>query len=283
MKKLICVLLAMLFVGLTFTSCTSKTSTTTTAATTKAPGITSLADLNGKKVAVQASTTSEDFANALLAKGQIKFQILPYEKVTECFDDLALGRVDAVLVDQVVAAYYSSGKSKIVWQNTVGEPMGICLKKGNDDLTALVEKAVDTLYYNGTVAKVATQYFGSDVTKGVRTVTTKPVLDLTKLKTIKAGTLMVGMEIGYPPMEYLKPNGIDYTGFDVDLAQKIADLFGLKLQIVNTAWSGIFAALNKGEFDIMMSSVSITAARQAAFDMTKPYVSNRIVLAVPNN
>jgi len=282
MKKLISVLLAMLFVGFTFTACTSKTDDKTTAATTKEVGITSLEDLSGKKVAVQSATTSDDFAKALLAKGQINFQIQRYKKVTQCYSDMALGRVDAILVDQVVAAAYTD-VSKIVWQNSVGEPMGICLKKGSDDLAAIVEKAIDTLYYDGTVSTIATKYFGSDVTKGVRTVTVKPVLDLTKLKTITNGTLMVGMEIGYPPMEMLDKDGVTYIGFDVELAQKLADLLGLKLQIVNTAWDGIFAALNKGEFDLIMSSVSITTARQAAYILTQPYISNKIVLAVPKN
>jgi len=281
MKKLICVLLAMLFVGLTFTSCTSKTSNTTTTTKVTETLAPELQALNGKIVAVQASTTSDDYATKLLAKGQITFEIKRYEKVTECFDELSLGRVDAILVDEVVAAYYSAGKNKIVWENNVGEPMGICLKKGNDDLTALVEKAIDTLYFDGTVGTIATKYFGSNVTKGVRTVTVKPVLDLTKLKTLKAGTLMVGMEIGYPPMEYTKADGTTYIGFDVELAQKIADLFGLKLEIVNTAWGGIFDSLKSDRYDMIMSSVSITTDRQAAYNLTKPYVANRIVLVEP--
>ena len=141
--------------------------------------ITSLNDLNGKKIALQNATTADDYAKKVLAKGDINFEVNRYEKVTQCYDDLKLGRVDAILVDEVVAASYTD-TSKIVWRNDEGEPMGICLKKGNDDLAALVEKAVDTLYFDGTVSSIATKYFGSDVTKGVRTVTEKPVIDLNK-------------------------------------------------------------------------------------------------------
>lgn len=287
MKKLICVLLATLFVGFTFAGCADKTDTTTEAATTTTAaktGITSLADLNGKKVAVQAYTTSEEFATALLAKGEITFEVLKYEKVTQCFDDLSLGRVDAVLVDEVVANYYENeNKSKVVWRNDVPEPMGVCLKKGNDALTALVEAALDTCYFDGTMATIATKYFGSDFTKGVRTVTTKPVLDLTKLKTIKNGTLIVGMEIGYPPMEFKASNGTDNTGIDVELAQKIASILGLKLELLNTSWDGIFAAVDKGEADLIMSAVSITPDRQEKYNLTKSYIPSRIVLTVPAN
>lgn len=277
MKKLLCVLLVSLLVGLTFVGCTPKDDDTTTTTPT---AITSLADLGGKKVAVQTATTSDDFAKAILAEGEVSFEILRYEKVTQCYDELKLGRVDAILVDEVVAAAYMD-VSKVVWTNDEGEPMGICIKKGNDDLAAIIEKAIDTLYYDGTVATIATKYFGNNVTEGVRTVTEKPELDLSALKTIKDGVLMVGMEVGYPPMEYLDDDGLTPIGFDVELSAKIGELLGLEVQIVNTAWDGIFAALDKGEFDLIMSSVSITPDRQEKFILTEPYISNKIVLVVP--
>lgn len=277
MKKLLCVLLVSLLIGLTFVGCTPKDDDTTTTTPT---AITSLADLGGKKVAVQTATTSDDFAKAILAEGEVSFEILRYEKVTQCYDELKLGRVDAILVDEVVAAAYMD-VSKVVWTNDEGEPMGICIKKGNDDLAAIIEKAIDTLYYDGTVATIATKYFGNNVTEGVRTVTEKPELDLSALKTIKDGVLMVGMEVGYPPMEYLDDDGLTPIGFDVELSAKIGELLGVEVEIVNTAWDGIFAALDKGEFDLIMSSVSITPDRQEKFILTEPYISNKIVLVVP--
>lgn len=277
MKKLLCVLLVSLLIGLTFVGCTPKDDDTTTTTPT---AITSLADLGGKKVAVQTATTSDDFAKAILAEGEVSFEILRYEKVTQCYDELKLGRVDAILVDEVVAAAYMD-VSKVVWTNDEGEPMGICIKKGNDDLAAIIEKAIDTLYYDGTVATIATKYFGNNVTEGVRTVTEKPELDLSALKTIKDGILMVGMEVGYPPMEYLDDDGLTPIGFDVELSAKIGELLGVEVELVNTAWDGIFAALDKGEFDLIMSSVSITPDRQEKFILTEPYISNKIVLVVP--
>ena len=287
MKKLICIILAMLFVGLTFAGCADKTddNATTTAATTKETETLSAEwqALAGKKIAVQEATTADDYVTELKDQGKLSFEIRRYEKITQCYDDLKLGRVDAVLVDKVVSDYYSNGNSAIkrAWANSAGEPLGICLKKGNDDLRSIVETTIDTLYFDGTFATVATKFFGSNVTKDVRTVTAKPTLDLSKLKTIKTGTLLVGMEVGYPPMEFTDDSGTKNIGFDVEIAQKMADLLGLKLEIVNTAWTGIFAALDKGEFDMIISSVSITEARQANYNMTKPYISNALVLDIP--
>lgn len=279
MKKALCILFAALFATLAFTACDNGAETKET--TTAAAAIASPQDLAGKKVAVQTATTADEYLNDLLDKGEINFEVLRYEKITQCYDELKLGRVDAILVDEVVAANYTD-VSKIVWKNTEGEPMGICLQKGNDDLTAIVEAMVDTCYFDGTMTALANKYFPYDVTEGVRTVTEKPVLDLTKLKTITPGKLTVGMEIGYPPMEYLAEDGVTEIGFDVELAKKFAELTGLELVLKNTAWDGIFAALEKGEFDMIMSAVSITPERQGKYNLTEPYISNRLVLVVPN-
>lgn len=237
-------------------------------------------DFTGAKISVQTATTAHENIQDMLDAGQ-DIEVLPYEKVTQCFDDLELGRCDAVYVDSVVAGYYLTGSDKFqkVWTSEEGEPIGICLKKGNTDLKAILEAAIDTLYYDGTMAELSEKHFGSaaDV-EGVCTVTEEPTLDLSKLSTITDGTLTVGMEIGYPPMEYMDESGLNPMGFDVDLSYALGELLGLEVELVNTAWDGIFAGLDKAQYDVVISSVSITPERQAAYELTEPYVSNQLVI-----
>jgi polar amino acid transport system substrate-binding protein len=138
--------------------------------TAKGSGITSPDQLAGKSVAVQTETTSDNYMKDLIANG-LSTDLLPYDKVIQCFDDLKVGRVDAVLTDSVVASYYlgtDADKYETTWESDEAEPMAICLKKGNDALTGEIEKAIDTLYQNGKMAEISTKYFGKDVTKGVR-------------------------------------------------------------------------------------------------------------------
>lgn len=243
--------------------------------------VTSPDDFEGAKISVQTATTAHDNIQGMLDEGK-NIDVLPYEKVTQCFDDLDLGRVDAVYVDSVVAGYYLAGddtKFQKVWASDEGEPIGICLKKGNTDLKDILEAAIDTLYYDGTMASLSEKHFGSaaDV-DGVRTVTEKPTLDLSKLQTIKDGKLTVGMEIGYPPMEYMDESGLNPMGFDVDLSYALGELLGLDVELVNTAWDGIFAGLDKEQYDVVISSVSIIPERQEAYELTEPYVSNALVI-----
>ncbi|MBO5254039.1 MAG: transporter substrate-binding domain-containing protein [Clostridia bacterium] len=270
MKKLLAAVLACLLV-LSCTACGGTAETKT---------IASPDDFDGAKVSVQTATTAHDSLQEMVDNGST-VEILPYEKITQCFDDLELGRCDAVYVDSVVAAYYLTGDDsnvQSVWTSDEGEPMGICIKKGNTELLAAVEAAVDTLYANGKIGEIAKTHFGDNVTEGVRNVTEAPVIDTENLKTVKEGKLLVGFEAGYPPMEYTDDTGLNYIGFDVDLAKEIAALFGLEIEFVNTAWDGIFAGLDKDQYDMIISGVSITPDRQEAYEMTEPYISNKLVI-----
>lgn len=273
MKKVLSLVLVLVMCAAVFCGCGNDT---------EKKEIKALEDLDGCKVAVQVSTTSDDLVTELIEGGKT-IEVNRYEKVTQCFDDLKLDRVEAVLVDSVVAAYYMGADAdsfEIAWESTEGEPMGICLQKDSTELAEAIEAAIDTLYYNGKISEIAKKYFGNDFTAGLRNVTEEPVIDKAKIKTITDGKLTVGTEIGYPPMEYLDDDGVTYIGFDIEIAKAIAEVLGLEITFVNTAWDGIFAALEKGEFDCIMSAVSITEERQEKYILTEPYVSNKQQIVV---
>jgi len=239
-------------------------------------------DFSGHNIAVQTDTTAAFSIDEIIEAGAKGVEVSRYEKVTQCFDDLALGRVDAVYVDSVVAAYYTVGsdKYKITWINDIGEPMGMCLAKSSTGLAAAVEAAIDTMYFNGKMTEIATKHFGADAgafTGGLREVSSAPSIPM-GFTTKNEGVFMVGSEIGYPPMEYKADNGIDNVGFDIDIATEIAGMLGLKVQFVDTAWDGIFFGLEKGEYDIIISSVSITPERAEKYILTEPYVSNALCI-----
>ncbi|WP_010262617.1 substrate-binding periplasmic protein [Treponema primitia] len=101
--------------------------------------------------------------------------------------------------------------------------------------------------------------------------------------TIEEGTLTVGMEIGYPPMEYYDADGKTPIGFDVSLAKALAEKMGLKVKFVDTAWDGIFAGVDTGKYDAIMSSVTINEARLAAHNFSKPYVGNALAIVLLKN
>jgi ABC-type amino acid transport substrate-binding protein len=242
--------------------------------------ITSPEDFPGHSVAVQTGTTAADSIDEMIAGGA-DIEVFKYESIMQCFDEVKLGRVDAVYVDSVVGAYYTTGTMEFnrVWINDVGEPMGVCLAKSSDKLTAAIEAAIDTMFYDGTMAEIAEKHFGDDLTAGLRNVTEAPVIP-TDFTTGTSGKLMVGMEMTYPPMEYMMDDGVTPIGFDIDVAARIAELLGLEVEYVSTAFDSIFPALDKGEFDCAISAVSITPDRQENYIMTEAYVSNALCIVV---
>ncbi|MCL1959482.1 MAG: transporter substrate-binding domain-containing protein [Spirochaetes bacterium] len=101
--------------------------------------------------------------------------------------------------------------------------------------------------------------------------------------TLKKGVLMVGMEIGYPPMEYMADDGKTPIGFDVEFSKALAKKMKLEVEFVDTAWDGIFAGVNTKKYDCIISSVTINEARQAAHNFSKPYIQNTLAIVLPKN
>ncbi|MDR2552854.1 MAG: ABC transporter substrate-binding protein [Treponema sp.] len=127
-------------------------------------------DIAGYTAACQGDTTAHYFAKRLAAQG-LGFVFFSYDKIINCFDDLALGRVDLVMVDSLAARGYTGKENspfKIAWQGPAGEAIGICLKKGNDALTGVLDKALDELFKDGTMLKISQDIFQEDMVSPVR-------------------------------------------------------------------------------------------------------------------
>ena len=94
--------------------------------------------------------------------------------------------------------------------------------------------------------------------------------------------LKVGSDTTYPPMETVDPASGQIVGFDVDLMNAICGKINCKAEFVTTAWDGIFAALQQGQFDLVASGVSITDERKQTMDFSDPYiiVSQAVMLRV---
>ena len=97
-----------------------------------------------------------------------------------------------------------------------------------------------------------------------------PALAQSTLERVRrSGTLRIGTDASYPPLEYVE--GGQSAGFDVDLGNALARELGVRAEFVNASFDGIFPALVNGSFDAVMSSVTITPERSAAMLFTDPY------------
>ena len=85
----------------------------------------------------------------------------------------------------------------------------------------------------------------------------------------KAGVLKVGMST-FVPWAMRDTNG-NLMGFEIDVATKVAEDMGVKIEFVPTAWSGIIPALLAKKFDLIIGGMSITPQRNLTVNFTVPY------------
>lgn len=101
----------------------------------------------------------------------------------------------------------------------------------------------------------------------------KPAIDISAAKLMSDGVLNVGCEVGYPPFEDFAEDGTTPKGYDVDIITAVADKLGLKVNIINTAWDGIFAGIGVN-YDVVCSAVTITPERKETMIFSTPYINN---------
>lgn len=124
------------------------------------------ADLAGKNVGIQAGSSAVD----AVEKDDIHndFASMPtYDTNVLALSDLEVGRVDAVVADQVVARYYlaqNQDKKFVILDDDFGsEVYGIAAKKGNTELIDKLQTALDELSEDGTSAEISKKWFGEDI------------------------------------------------------------------------------------------------------------------------
>lgn len=128
-------------------------------------GIRTLADLAGRTVALQETSSADEAYAACAAAGTEKELIKAPENIS-LFNDLKIGRIDAVVIDKVFGDYYitenGEGKLTALQEQLADEEYGIAFKKGNQALADQVLGALDELVKDGTAAKISEKWFGED-------------------------------------------------------------------------------------------------------------------------
>ena len=95
----------------------------------------------------------------------------------------------------------------------------------------------------------------------------------------KEDKITIATDATWPPMEFINEDK-EIVGFDIDLMNAAAEAGGFEVEFKNTAWDGIFAGLANGQYDAVMSSVTITEERKETMDFSVPYINAGQVLIV---
>ena len=120
-------------------------------------------DLKDKVVATQsASGTAEDYVDG-------HKDVKKYADYLSAFMDLENGRIDAIVCDEIIGRYYmSKHPEKIAALDGHVGPVtqfGIAYRKDDTALKEKMQKVLDEMRADGTMAKVSEKWFGKDITK----------------------------------------------------------------------------------------------------------------------
>ncbi|MDW1813891.1 transporter substrate-binding domain-containing protein, partial [Vibrio sp. Vb2362] len=91
------------------------------------------------------------------------------------------------------------------------------------------------------------------------------------------GTLRVGMST-FVPWAMRNKQG-ELIGFEIDVAKRLAQDSGLKVEFVPTAWDGIIPALLAKKFDVIIGGMSVTPERSKSVLFTEAYSHSGVQVA----
>lgn len=104
----------------------------------------------------------------------------------------------------------------------------------------------------------------------------------TALERVRAnGRVRVGIDATYPPFGMAE--GAEFRGFDVDIARAIAKQLRVDAELINASFDGVFPALQNGDFDLVISAVTITPERNSTLLFSDPYITTGQQIVVRND
>ncbi len=104
--------------------------------------------------------------------------------------------------------------------------------------------------------------------------------DTDMLSRIKdEGKIVIATEGTWAPWTYHDEND-KLVGFDIEVAEKVAEKLGVKAEFIEGEWDGLLAGLEVGRYDIMANGVEITDERSEKYDFSVPYGYIRTAIIV---
>ena len=123
-----------------------------------------LDDLEGKVIGLQSLSSASDALNANPIASKVK-TITEFSDNVLALNDLKTGRLDAVVIDEVVINYYMTQQPntfKVLDESLAPEEYGVGVRKDDQELLDKLQKALDEMNEDGTAAEISQKWFGED-------------------------------------------------------------------------------------------------------------------------
>lgn len=293
MRRIVSILLAVMFCVACFTGCGSSKDNGGTASV-DVRNAKSIADLAGAKIAAQTGTFHAD------ALEQIpNVQASTYPEFSDLLTALKSGAIDGYVAEEPTAFSVCASNDDLTYlpfkNNDTGftataADVGIAigLKKGNtlrDQINTVLAEITDE-QRSELMEQIVTLASGGTVTEFAVHCDAPATM---------TGTLKIGMECAYEPYNWTDTEGTSLgavpissegqsglyaNGYDVQIAQYVANRLGLKLEIYAMEWDSLIPAVNSGAIDAIVAGMSPTAERSEQLDFTDTYYESNLVVII---
>ena len=291
MRRIIAIALAAMML-LTLAACGSSKNESVNIAEAK-----SLADLAGAKIAAQAGTFHED------AMAQIKdVQSSTLPEFADLLTALKSGTIDGYVAEEPTAIEVCLSDETLAYLPLVNNDTGFTATDADVGIAVGLATGSDLRdQINAILAEISQETRSQLMNQMVQLSAGKEVTELALTSEAPAnptGTLKVCMECAYAPFNWpdmAEPTlgavpissegseGMYANGYDVQIAQYVANKLGMKLEIYAITWDGLLPALQSGTVDAIIAGMSPTAEREAEIDFTNAYYSSNLVVIYKKN
>ena len=161
------------------------------------------------------------------------------------------------------------------------EQYGIAFKLGNEELRDAVLAGVYQLFADGTMQEIAAKpdYALADMICLDEADAIEFDMDSASEEMQARTTLTVGFDAEYPPYGYMDEDSGEYTGFDLEMAEQVCEIYGWELIKQPIDWDAKDMELNSGSIDCIWNGMTKTG-READYTWSDAYIDNSIVMVV---
>lgn len=235
--------------------------------------ISTIDDLEGKKIGVQIGTTGDIYVTDY--EGDEAGTVIErYNKGNDAISSLKNGKIDCVVIDEEPAKAFIKRNSdlSILEEEFALEEYAICVAKEDTELCENINKALRELKEDGTLQKIIDNY----INDGEDEFEYKSPKGL----TYENGTLVMATNAAFPPYEFYEDGEI--TGIDADMAKAVADKLNMNLQIEDMEFDAIITAVQAGKADIGAAGMTVTEDRLKNINFTDTYTTAKQVIVIRN-
>lgn len=182
------------------------------------------------------------------------------------------GKADAVAYDEPILRNIAakSGGLKILDEMITTDSYGIATGKGNDELKKAIDTVLKQLRSSGEYEEMHARWFPE---RGAPAAMPEIELDPS------APVLRLGTAAVTEPFSFVT-NGREISGFDIELARRVAAHMGRNLEVVNLEFGALIPALVAEKVDMIAACITITEERGKKVLFSEPYYDGGIAAMV---